>query len=436
MSETGVSSEVLIDGFDHKGDGVARIDGRVIFVSGALPGERVTIGAIRKRRRHSVAAVQRVMAPSAARVIPACRHFGTCGGCAMQHMAHPEQLNHKQQTLLDNLSRIGDVEPESVAAPIAATPWGYRHKARLGVRLVPKKGGVLVGFRERNNSYVTPLSECHTLSPRLASLLPWLHELIAGLSIPDRIPQVEVAEGDNDCALVLRHLDPLSARDHIVLAQFGETWQLQIHLQPGGVESVHPLYPSSPVPLSYRIDEFDILIQFQPLNFTQVNPTVNRLLVGAAVKLLDPRADESILDLFCGLGNFSLPIARFGAQVTGIEGETELVERARLNAATNRVDCARFIAANLMDSSNWISNTHRDCVKLLLDPPRCGATEIVTGLDLPQLGRIVYVSCNPVTLARDSAILVHQHGFRLRQAGIVDMFPHTAHIETVALFER
>ena len=436
MSEIRPGIEILIDGFDHKGDGVARIDGRVIFVSGALPSERVTIGAIRKRRRHSVATVQQVLVPSAARVIPACRHFGTCGGCAMQHLAHPEQLDYKQQTLLDNLSRIGNVEPESVAPPIAATPWGYRHKARLGVRLVPKKGGVLVGFRERNNSYVTPLSECHTLSPRLASLLPELHELIAGLSIPDRIPQVEVAEGDNECALVFRHLDPLNAGDHTSLTQFGETRQLQIHVQPGGVHSVHPLIPASPVPLSYRIDEFDISIQFQPLDFTQVNPTVNRLLVGAAIKLLDPRADESILDLFCGLGNFSLPIARFGAQVTGIEREPELVERARLNAAANRVDCAQFVAANLMDPPNPIFDAHRDCVKLLLDPPRCGATEIVTGLDLPQLSRIVYVSCNPATLARDSAMLVHQHGFRLHQTGIVDMFPHTAHVESISLFER
>ena len=354
----------------------------------------------------------------------------------MQHLAHPQQLQYKQQTLLDNLSRIGDVEPESVASPIAATPWGYRHKARIGVRLVPKKGGVLVGFRERNSSYVTPLAECHTLSPRLASILPELPDLITGLSISDRIPQIEVAEGDYECALVFRHLDPLSAGDRAALTQFGETRQLQIHLQPGGVESVHPLTPSSPDPLSYRIDEFDISIQFQPLDFTQVNPTVNRLLVGAAIKLLDPCADESILDLFCGIGNFSLPIARFGAQVTGIEGEPALVERARLNANRNRIDGARFVAANLMDASNPVFNAYRDCAKLLLDPPRCGATEIVTGLDLPQLRRIVYVSCNPATLARDSAVLVHRHGFRLRETGIVDMFPHTAHVESIALFER
>ena len=426
-----------VDSLSHDGRGVARVEGRVCFIAGALPGETVRFSSLRKRRSWVVGRLEEVVEPSPERVAPRCAVFGVCGGCALQHLLPRSQIEAKQRTLFDNLERIGKVEPGTRYEPITGPLWHYRRKARLGVRLVPKKGGVLVGFRERDKSYITSLTECHTLVRPVSDLLPPLHELVSGLSRPDRIPQIETAAADNALALVFRHLEPFSGDDLTRLGDFGRIHGLQIFLQPGGLDTVAPLWPREPEPLHYDLPDHGLRMRFQATDFIQVNAAVNRKLIGRALELLGPRTGERILDLFCGLGNFTLPVARSGATVTGVEGEAALVTRAQENAAANGLDNAVFLRADL----------HREAVgeilpgtawdKLLLDPPRSGAVEVVKQL-VPRLRpeRVVYVSCNPATLARDAAIMVRRNGYRLAGAGIIDMFPHTAHIESIALFLR
>jgi 23S rRNA (uracil1939-C5)-methyltransferase len=412
---------------------VARLpEGKVAFVEGALPGERASVRILARQRNYEIGKALAIVAASASRREPRCPHFGVCGGCVLQHADGALQLEAKREGLEQNLARIGKAAPERWLPSVQADEWGYRRRARLSVRRVPAKGGVLVGFRERRSTYVADLRECHVLPRNISALIPELRALVEGLSVRERLPQIEVAVGENASALIFRHLLPLLPPDLDQLAGFARRYGVHVWLQPGGPESAHPFAPESSE-LYYELPEFDLRLWFRPTDFTQVNDAVNRLLVSRAMELLDPRPGERIADLFCGLGNFSLPIARRGAEVIGFEGSRELVDRARANAAANGL-VAQF---EVMDLFQPNLAAYGPLHKILLDPPRQGAIEVVKSL--PEQGapaRIVYVSCDPATLARDAGVLVHTKGFRLVAAGVVNMFPHTAHVESLALFER
>jgi 23S rRNA (uracil1939-C5)-methyltransferase len=418
-----------IEGLDIEGRGVARKpDGKVVFVEGALPGERAAVQIMTGGPRFDLGRANRLLTESPGRRAPRCPHFGVCGGCATQHADLATQMAAKQDWLIQNLARIGKVEPERVLPIVTGDEWGYRHRARLSVRRVEKKG-VMVGFRERRSTYVADMHQCPVLPGRISALIDPLRALIEQLSVHSRLPQVEVAVGDNAAALVLRHLLPLTEEDHAHLRAFARQHDVHLWLQPGGPETVAPFEPPQSE-LYYELPDFQVRLHFRPTDFTQVNHAVNRLLVARAMELLDPRPGERIADLFCGLGNFSLPIARRGAQVIGFEGSRELVERARQNAAANGL-VAQFEAMDLF-APNLAPYGRFD--KLLIDPPRQGAIEIVKSPLAAR--RIVYVSCDTATLARDAGVLVHTQGYRLAAAGVVNMFPHTAHVESITLFQR
>ncbi len=431
----GDQHQARIESLSHDGRGVTRIDGKVVFVEGALPGDVAEFVIKRSRRSHCDGKVLSILEASSGRVDAPCEVFGICGGCSLQHLHANEQLEHKQQALLDNLQRLGNVKPKSLLQPIQGPVWHYRRKARLGVRYVEKKGGVLVGFRERNKSYITPLEDCHTLDARCSKLLPALHELVEGLSCKIRIPQIEIAAGDNDLALVFRHLEPLTKSDHEQLIHFANQQSIQIWLQPGGVDTIKPLAPKKPSPLYYELPEFEIKLFFSPTDFIQVNADINQQLVSRALQLLAPSPHDTVLDLFCGLGNFSLPLARQTARVVGIESDLALVQRGISNARFNELENASFQQTDLFDKA-FVLDLDTRPNKLLLDPPRSGAIEAIKQL-VPQFlpERMVYVSCNPATLARDSELLVNHLGYRLTKTGVVNMFPHTSHIESIAVFE-
>jgi 23S rRNA (uracil1939-C5)-methyltransferase len=406
-------------------------EGKVVFVEGALPGERVSFETLRKKSKFEVVRATAIHNPGDARVAARCPHFGVCGGCSLQHASAQLQMAAKQRWLEENLARIGKVAPETMLPIVYGEQWGYRRRARLGARLVPKKGGVLVGFRERRSSYLADMRECHVLPPDISRLIVPLRELVHDLSVRARVPQIEVAVGDNAAVLVFRHLDALTFSDENLLRSFSRAHRIHVWLQPGGPDTAHALEPLQSE-LYYDLPEFDVRLSFGPTDFTQVNAGVNRILVARAVRLLDPRPGERIADLFCGLGNFSLPLARRGAQVVGFEGSAALVERARRNAAANGL-VAQFETMDLFQPSLAPFGPFD---KLLVDPPREGAIEIVKRLPDSWPRRIVYVSCDPATLARDAGALAHAKGFRLSAAGVVNMFPHTAHVESIALFER
>jgi 23S rRNA (uracil1939-C5)-methyltransferase len=438
-----------IESLDLEAQGVARHDGKVVFVRGALPGERVRAELVRSKPRFSTADTVEVLRSSAMRVAPRCPHFGICGGCSMQHLDLPAQVAIKQRVLEDQFEHIGNVRPDSLLRPIAGPGWGYRYRARLSVRDVPRKGGVLVGFHERGSSYVADMRECHVLPQRLSDLLLPLRELVGALSIRTRLPQIEVAvgdlgEGDLYLALVLRVLEPPDQADQQLLREFARRQQVEFWLQPRGPDSIQLFCDrqggDSPSLLAYRLPESDVLMPYRPTDFTQVNHAINEVLVRRALALLAPQPTDRVADLFCGLGNFSLPLARRAAQVLGIEGSRALVERAADNARLNGLsEQCRFEVANLfeIDADRWRALGAFD--RLLIDPPREGALEVCKALAAcPDLApqRIVYVSCNPATLARDAAVLVHTSAYRLGAAGIVNMFPHTSHVESVAVFDR
>lgn len=425
-----------IETMTHEGKGIARIGGKTVFIDGALPGEEVEFVYTRNRRNYDEGRLVRVLEASASRVEPACEHFGTCGGCRLQHVSGEEQIRLKQQILLDDLAHIGRVEPESVLSPLTGPVWGYRNKARLGVRYVDKKAKVLVGFRERGSHFLAELQHCHILNPALGSRLPELGALVRRLSAYRRMPQIEVAAGDDQLALVYRNLEPLSEADIRLLIDYGKTHGFVIYHQPRGPDSVTLLYPPQTT-LYYTIPEFDVRLEFLPTDFTQVNSDINRRMISHALALLEVQAEDRVLELFCGLGNFSLPLARRAGEVVAVEGEADLIRRARDNAALNGIGNVRFAVANLFADSSaepWLKGQRYD--KVLLDPPRSGAAEMIPQLAATGAGRIVYVSCNPATLARDAGELVNRHGYRLLKAGIMDMFPHTAHVESIALFVR
>jgi len=406
-------------------------EGKVVFIEGALPGEDAQVRIFKQGRKFDVGAAISLAHHSPGRRQPRCAHFGVCGGCATQHADERTQMAAKQRWLEDCLERIGKVKPETLLPIVYGEEWGYRHRARLSVRRVEKKGGVLVGFRERRSTYIADMRECPVLPDKVSRLLPDLRILIESLSVRERVPQIEVAVGDNATALVFRHLLPLTEEDETAFREFAAQHGVHVWLQPGGPESARPFAPVES-DLFYALPEFGLTLHFRPTDFTQVNPALNRILVAKAMQLLEPKQGERIADLFCGLGNFSLPIAKRGAQVIGLEGSRELVERARTNALANGV-VAQFEVADLFRQGLAPFGRFD---KLLLDPPREGAVEIVKALPRDWPSRIVYVSCDPATLARDAGVLVHTQGFRLTAAGVANMFPHTAHVESITLFER
>ena len=427
-----------IESLDHEARGVTRLEGKTVFVDGALPGELVEYASYRKKPSFELAHLVRVIEQSPVRVAPRCQHFGICGGCAMQHLDPAAQVAVKQRVLEDSLWHIGRVLPEQMLPPIQGEPWGYRHRARLGVRKVPKKGGMLVGFHERKSSYIADIHSCEILPPHLSALLMPLRELIGALSISERMPQVEVAVGEHCTALVLRVLEPINANDENLLRAFADRHGVVFYLQPKGPDTAFRFHPVEGPRLSYTLPEFDLELEFKPTEFTQVNHAVNEVMVRRALRLLDPQPGERIADMFCGLGNFTLPIARSGATVVGVEGSEPLVRRGRESAVANGLaERVEFGVANLFECTPESLALLGGFDKMLIDPPREGAIELVKAL--PAEGaprRIVYVSCNPATLARDAAVLVGVQGYRFVAAGAINMFPHTAHVESIALFEQ
>jgi 23S rRNA (uracil1939-C5)-methyltransferase len=427
--------EVDITDLSHDGRGVARIDGKTVFVAGALPGERVRLGRVQRHRNYDESKAEEIIIRSPERVEPRCAHFGTCSGCSLQHLSPDAQIATKQHVLAENFERIGKVEPERWLEPLTGDPWGYRRKGRLSVKWVAKKDKVLVGFREENPRFVADLAHCHTLLPEVGERLADLGVLVGGLEARAEIAQIEIAAGDDTVALTFRNLRALSETDRSKLIAFGQQHRLAILLQPGGPDSVTPLWPDE-VALSFGIPDHGIDIAFRPLDFIQVNAGMNQLMIARALDLLDLRPDDHVLDLFCGLGNFTLPIARKVAQVTGVEGEAALVARSRENAVRNNIANAQFHAADLAADQRAAAWAQARCDKMLLDPPRSGAAAVFDYLPRKGTDRIVYVSCHPGSLARDAGILVERHGFRLAAAGVMDMFPHTAHVESIGLFVR
>ncbi|MCV6636124.1 23S rRNA (uracil(1939)-C(5))-methyltransferase RlmD [Candidatus Albibeggiatoa sp. nov. NOAA] len=430
--------ETQVQRLSHDGRGIAQIEGKTIFISGALPNETVLFRYTNKQKNFDEGVTLEVLQPASNRVEPPCEHFGVCGGCSLQHLSCADQIQLKQDMLLEQFEHLGNVTPETVMPPLQANSLGYRRKARLGVRYVPKKQSVLVGFREQQSSFIADLNQCKVLHPSVGEKITALREILTQLTVRDKIAQIEVAVGDEQTALVFRNLVPLSAEDENVLCHFGETHNLLIYLQPKGIDSVYPLYPHD-LPLeslSYTLPNEGVSFQFAAHDFTQVNTEINRMMVQQAMDWLQPQAEDEVLDLFCGLGNFTLPLAKRAKQVIGVEGSESLVQRAKANAQAQGIFNTEYYVANLAEEPLEHIWMQRDYDKVLLDPPRSGAMEIIKALDFKQTQRIVYVSCNPSTLARDAGILVNEKGFKLVQAGVMDMFPHTAHVESMALFER
>lgn len=444
LAKSGTLLTATIEALDHEGRGVAHVDGKVVFVEGALPFETVVFQPSRKKKHFETAALIDVKTASPQRVVPGCRFFGICGGCALQHADIRLQVAAKQRVLEDNLRRIGKVTPERILPPIYAAPWEYRHRARISAHYVAKKGGVLVGFRERKSSFVADMTSCEVLAGGIGKLIGPLREVMSSLDAKDRMPQIELAVGERVTALVIRNLEAVSDEDGAKLKVFAdryrESHRIQWWLQPKGPETAYAFYPMDMPELTYLLPEFDLELLFRPTEFTQVNHAVNRLMVERAIDLLDPQQGEPIADLFCGLGNFTLPIARRGATVVGVEGSVSLTERGTDNAQRNGLaGAATFFAADLYTDQESAMARVPKVTKMLIDPPRDGALEVcklLTREARPELTRLVYVSCSPSTLARDADVLVNTNGFRLTAAGVVNMFPHTAHVESIAVFER
>lgn len=435
-----------VESLDHDGQGVAHVDGKVVFIDGALPGETVRYRVRRSKPRFENADLVDVVRPSPFRTSPRCSHFGTCGGCATQHLDTSAQVATKQRVLEDNLRHIGQVRAEQMLPPLHGPDWGYRHRARLSARWVAKKNSVLVGFHEKRSSFIADMHGCDVVPPRIGRLVDPLRTLVGQLSLRERMPQVEIALGDALDVLVFRVMDPPTAADEALFRAFGDRWGVSIWLQPKGPDTVFRFHPVDGPPLDYQLPEFGLRLEFAPTEFTQVNPHINRSLVSRAIRLLDPQPGERIADWFCGLGNFTLPIARLGADVLGVEGSAALTRRALANARLNDlVERVAFAEANLFEIDEGALAAYGRFDKWLVDPPRDGALALCKAIpeatddgasQSPAPRCIVYVSCNPATLARDAALLVHTKGYVLKAAGVANMFPHTAHVESVALFER
>ncbi len=419
----------------HDGRGVARAGGKAVFIEGALPGERVRFRVFKRRRQWDEAGLVEVLNASPDRVVPRCAHFGVCGGCSLQHLAPAAQLAAKQRQLLETLDRIGGVRPLRVFDPLRGLDFAYRRRARLGVKYVHKKGRVLAGFREREKPYLADVRRCEILLERFATLPQDLAALVETLTLRETLPQVEVSAGDEAAALVFRVMQEPSTDDVLKLEQFGMRHGVQIFLQSGGPATIRPLRDLGP-PLTYSVDGGHITLEFGPLDFIQINREINTALVSAAVELLEPQPDDTVLDLFCGLGNFTLPLGRRARAVVGIEGDDGLVARAQANATRNRVENAHFFVDNLFEPDRFGGWAAAGYDLMLLDPPRAGALAIMERMAQWRPRRVVYISCHPGSLARDAGILAQNQGYQLVGAGVMDMFPHTTHVESIAVFER
>jgi 23S rRNA (uracil1939-C5)-methyltransferase len=425
---------VDIEAMSHEGRGIAHIDGKTVFVFGALEGEEVRIQIRKTSRNYDEAITLEVIQPSELRITPKCEAFEVCGGCSLQHMDNDEQVAFKQRSLLEMMSHAG-IEIEQVISPLRSQPWGYRRKARLGVKFVRKKGRVLVGFRERNTPYLADMSRCEVLIPQVGGRLQDLSELIASLDARETIPQIEVASDDSNVALVFRHLKPLSKNDNEKLTDFAKANDIWIQLQPGGPDSIINLYPEEQALYFSPLSKGDIKIHFDPLDFTQVNAEINQQMVEQALHFLDLKKTDKVLDLFCGLGNFTLPIARRCSKVTGIEGDAPMVARAKQNALVQAIDNSDYFVSDLSHPDPEVGWMRQQYDKILLDPPRLGAAEIARSIARFGAKTIVYISCQPASLVRDCKIIC-DNGYRLTHLGIIDMFPQTAHVESMAVFER
>ncbi len=424
-----------ITGMSHDGRGVAHVDGATVFIEGALLGEEVTFNYVDKRKGVLVGQVSEVHRASPDRVEPKCAVFGLCGGCELQHMDPLKQIEMKQETLLENFARLGKVEPVEVLPPLTGPHWGYRRKARMGVKDVAAKGRVLIGFREKRAPYIVNMLRCEVLHPSVGEHLEELSALIGTLEASNRIAQLEVAVDDEQTALVFRNLEALCDEDKEKLIAFAKEHDLRFFLQPGGPDSVEPLWPEA-IQLSYALPEFDVRFNFTPTGFTQVNTDINRKMVPYAIELLEVKEDERVLDLFCGIGNFTLPLARRAKEVVGVEGLDILVQRAKENAELNGIENVEFHVADLAKEVERLPWWSQGFDKVLLDPARDGAMEAIPHIAKLGVKRIVYVSCNPATLARDAGLLVNEYGYTMEKAGVMDMFPHTAHVESIALFTK
>lgn len=443
------TKHAVIESLDQEGRGVAHVEGKTIFIDGALPNEKVTFQSIRVKPSYEVANVVEVLKQSNQRVTPKCPHFGLCGGCKLQHLDFAAQVAAKQRLLENDLWHIGKVKAENMLPPLYGPTWGYRHKARLSVKYVEKKQRVLVGFNEKATRYVADMNSCEVLVPQVSALIAPLQNMILQLSIRDKLPQIELAVGEADemasnpvIVLILRIMDAMSAADEVLLKSFADEHAVQIWTQTKGPDTIAPFYPLSSAEkelpaLKYSLPEFGLTYPFKPNEFTQVNPHINRVMIRRAMQLLAPKGEEKIADFFCGIGNFTLPIARSGAQVLGLEGLANLVERANESATLNAIKHVKFGVADLFKMTPESLTELGRFDKWLVDPPRDGAFELVKSLDetnSPE--RIVYVSCNPATLARDAGVLVNEKKYTLAAAGVINMFPHTAHVESIALFIR
>ncbi len=433
--------ETVIQELTPEGRGFSSVNGKATFIDFALPGECVLFKYTKTSSKHDEASAVEILEASEQRVTPPCEYFGICGGCSLQHMEENAQIEAKQQALLNHLQHIAKIQPEKVLQPLRGPTLSYRHKARLGVRHVIKKEKVLVGFREKASSFLADLNSCKVLHASVGEKLEQLGLLIMAMDARQTIPQIEVAiseskSGGVKTTLVFRHLELLSDSDTQSLIAFAKLENIQIFLQPGGINTIAPLYPESPEPLFYKLKNHNVRIEFDPSDFTQVNPEINNQMVDHALEYLDLNEDDTVLDLFCGLGNFTLPMAGKAAHVSGVEGAEVMVVKARENAKLNNIENVEFYAADLskdLTGSKWLNKSYD---KILLDPPRSGAMEMLKHLAKLNAKRIVYVSCHPATLARDAHVLVHDLGYKLVAAGVMDMFPHTAHVESIAVFDK
>ncbi len=426
---------ITINSLSHDGRGIGYLSGKATFVEGALKGEELEIEYLKRKASWDEAKIVNILSPAPGRKKPACDFFTICGGCSLQHMDNSSQIIHKESVLIEQLLHIGKVTPKEILPPVFANEYGYRRKARLGVRYVFKKEKLLIGFRERNGRYLADIEACSVLHPSIGQNIPLLRDFILSLEAYLHIPQLEVAVGGDSTAIIIRHMEPFNVKDQETMQKFATINNFQIYLQPKGPESAYLFYPQNTHPrLRYLLEDYQLEMLFHPTDFTQVNSEINKKLIQQAIALLKPNQDETLLDLFCGIGNFTLPCSRFYKKVVGVEGSQLMVERGYENALHNAITNVEFHCRNLAeqnDSDSWMQNFDA----ILLDPPRIGAWEIIQKIPHSNTKKVLYISCNPATLSRDAAHLC-QNGFMLDSVGVLDMFPHTSHVESIALFTR
>jgi len=430
--------EAIIETLSHDGRGIAHVNGKITFITNALPQEKILFQYTNRHGSFDEGEAINILQSSKDRITPVCQFYNLCGGCSLQHLNENKQIEHKQQVLIDQLKHFGNVEPEEILLPLTGPVWGYRHKARLGVRFVIKKERLLIGFREKNGRFIADLDCCEVLDPSIGKKIIELRDFISLLDGFKNIPQIEIAVGDEKTALIIRHLEALSQHDKKALIEFAKQSQFDLYLQPGNLETVHKIWPeNTPDRLSYQLKEEKVELFFHPSDFTQINPRINQQMVSRVIELLNPNKKDIMMDLFCGLGNFTIPLAKYVQRIIGIEGNSRMVDRAKENAIHNQITNAEFYLLDLTQSIDQAPWNNEPFNKILIDPPRSGALEFIQQLPkLKGIRTLVYVSCNPATLSRDINELVHNQGFQLKKAGIMDMFPHTTHVESIALLTK